>query len=73
MLGSKRKYWETKYVPYGCKESAKREENSKANFSFFLRLDSCLTSLHSVRQSKSRKMENLSRHGKLPERFSSEE
>ena len=39
----------------------------------FPRLDSCLTERSEVRQSKSRKMEILSRHGKLPERFSSEE
>ena len=39
----------------------------------FPRLDSCLTKCSEVRQSKSRKMEILSRHGKLPERFSSEE
>ena len=39
----------------------------------FPRLDSCLTARSVVRQSKLRKMEILSRHGMLPDRFSSEE
>ena len=43
----------------------------KENFQF-TRMDSCLTKCSEVRQSKLRKMEILSRDGKLPERVPSE-